>query len=381
MKQPNIIFVSYMQDPYACGSSTQIMVKNILWGLKEVSNKVTFVAITNQGCNNENIREYYSKDVNKVITAESYLNLSSKNKYAQLFQNAKGLIKTGVYQDAVAELNLAEADILISHTPSFESFSFCREVLKRKKNLRYIQYWSDPYTLSLTVPEKVGPKRLPFRMLESYLLSRCDEVVYGTKSLMDGEKVVFPKFAHKMRYVDAGYGTEDIDNPERVGKTEVFGYSGNFYQKIRDIKPLLWAFENLDYAKLLVCGSGDVEIPERENIRYLSRVSQQEIPEIEKQMDVLVCLLNKDCIQIPGKIFYNTNSNKPILIILDGPYKDEMREYLEDFDRFEFCENNEESIRAAVAKIQKSGGKVNLSQIHRLSPEAIAKDLIGVGIQ
>ena len=98
-------------------------------------------------------------------------------------------------------------------------------------------------------------------------------------------------------------------------------------------------------------------------------------------MDVLVCLLNKDCIQIPGKIFYNTNSNKPILIILDGPYKEEMQEYLEDFQRFEFCENNEESIRKAVAKIQKEGGKVNLSQIHRLSPEAIAKDLIGVGIR
>ena len=97
---------------------------------------------------------------------------------------------------------------------------------------------------------------------------------------------------------------------------------------------------------------------------------------IEEELDVHVCLLNRNGFQIPGKIFYHTDTDQFILIVLDGLFAAEIKAYLERFDRFIFCENNEESIRSAIRKICKEQVRVDLSKVKNLSPVRISNEII-----
>ena len=308
-KSNNILFVSYIQDPYTSGTSTQIMTKNLLSGIKGRYNKLSFVAIIDDNCDSKHVYDYYGKIVDEVIIVNSCLNNYKKKKYMQLFYNFLSAFSSKIYKKEAKGLQISEKDVIIAHAPSFESLFLCNQLKKIYPKLWYIQYWSDPYALSGICPERINYKRKPFMLLESVLLSKCSDIVYGTKTLMDFQKRLYKKHAHKMRYVDVCYGEDDI-NKEVASSKIVFGYSGNYYSAVRNIKPLAEAFGEFNEADLLVCGSGDVQIKESENIKVLCRVPQSEVSELEKGMDVLVCLLNHSCIQIPGKLFYNTNSNK-----------------------------------------------------------------------
>lgn len=375
MKCNNIILVSYMDDPIKSGTSTQIMVKNLLFGLKQIAENLTFVAIVDPKANRENIKNYYKNFADDICICESYLNFSdTKGKYSQLIKNFKAVYNSAFYKKSAKDLENTPCDILIAHAPSFESIMFAAELLKLRPSLRYIQYWSDPYALSGIIPKNMGIKRLPFKILEKYLISKADDIVYGTKTLMDGQKLIYPKLADKMRFCDVSYGDENVDCDVK-NDLPVFGYLGNYYMFVRNITPLLEAFSDINQAKLLVCGSGDVEIKNTKSIENLGRVPQNDINNIEKTVDVSVCLLNSTCLQIPGKIFYNTNSKKKILVILDGEFKESIHSYLKEFDRFEFCENTKESIKEAVIKICKSpifDGTIS----PRLSPQNVCRDII-----
>lgn len=76
----------------------------------------------------------------------------------------------------------------------------------------------------------------------------------------------------------------------------------------------------------------------------------KETEKYEEDADLLIVLLNKKGTQIPGKIYHYAGTNKPILIILDGDRKEEIKEYLSLFNRFYFCENNERTRNRAIHK-------------------------------
>ena len=64
-----------------------------------------------------------------------------------------------------------------------------------------------------------------------------------------------------------------------------------------------------------------------------------------------MCILNTSGTQIPGKIYHYAAANKPILIILDGEYKQEIFKYLNEYNRFVFCDNKVESIKESIKNI------------------------------
>ena len=96
----------------------------------------------------------------------------------------------------------------------------------------------------------------------------------------------------------------------------------------------------------------------------------------EDQLDIHVCLLNMTMSQIPGKLFYQTNSKKPILVILDGPDKGIIKKYLEKFNRFEFTDNNDESVYLALKRIIENGSDVSVETPDLLSPVRFAETII-----
>ena len=78
------------------------------------------------------------------------------------------------------------------------------------------------------------------------------------------------------------------------------------------------------------------------------QVTRNEADQAESNADVLVCICNLRGTQIPGKIYYLTNYLKPIIVIVDGEYKEELKDYFESMNRFIVCENNENAIEDAI---------------------------------
>jgi len=372
-----ILFISEIRDPYTSGYSTQIMTKNIMKGLRENCDIFHAVLIAEIGCDLNNILQYYGQITDKITAIHSDMNLVKyeRKKYTQLAITIKAVLNSHHYMKLAEKLAVDDSTILISHSPSIESILICNELKKKNKSLKYIQYWSDPIAISGIYPEKFSFKRYPSYIIEKSLLAKADKVVYGTKTLMDSQKKVFNNYAHKMDYIDVSYSSDNIISENKKKERLIFGYSGDYMQEIRNILPLYNAFTNNQKADLWIYGNGTPELSNTDHIIIHQRCPQSEIPKIEAEIDVLICLLNHSCIQIPGKVFYQTNTNKIILVILDGKYAEDIRAYLESFNRFEFCYNNEKSINTAVDKICRGDCKVDLSCLEKLSPKYITAKL------
>lgn len=367
------VFVSEIQDPYSKGSSTQIMTRNLLYGLREIAEKLDFIALYDRDCDIENVIKYYQKYADSIIPVPSRLNasLNSGRKYKQLYLVASRLMTTGAYNKYLSGVQVDSETTLISHAPSLEAIFLCKELKKRFSFVKYIQYWSDPYSLAGILPENFGFKRYPSFIIENNLLKDADRIVYCSEILMRYQKKLFPRYAEKMDYTYVSYSPDNIMSSHQNNRL-VFGYSGNYMEGTRNIKPLYEAFKVYKKADLWIYGKGTPQLFSDDYIFVQSRCPQYEIAEIESKMDIYVGLLNHSCVQIPGKIYYQINTNKVILIILDGKYAREIRDHLEPLNRFVFCENNVESILEAVDKIYRGEYEVDLSCLSYTSPKEIA---------
>ncbi len=230
--------------------------------------------------------------------------------------------------------------------------------------------------LSLITPEEYNAKRFLLKKIEDNLHAHADRIVYGTKSLFDAELCLFPDITNKA-YFSRVSCIPDCVSIENTDSELLFGYFGNYYSGIRNIKPLVIAFQSIVGARLIVCGSSDIHFDDSENTVFRTRIPQIEVEAEEAKIDVEICLLNKTGIQIPGKLFYHTNLNRHILVILDGPKKTEIMKELLPSNRFIFCENNEKDIKKAIEAIMY--GKYPLENYDKdfYSSENVANEVIG----
>ena len=192
----NIIFVAEVRNPYIKGSSTQIMTYNLLAGLKAYADNLVFIAILDRGCPKKPIFKYYKELANTIIPVYTRTNLEPYNgrKYMQLVNTLKAYATSFRYKKIANYKKLKANTTLISHAPSEECIFICNEIKKKYPHMKYIQYWSDPIALSGIYPEKFNIKRYPMYFIEKSLLKKADKIVYGTKTLMDFQKVMYKKW-------------------------------------------------------------------------------------------------------------------------------------------------------------------------------------------
>ena len=372
-----IFFVSDVKDPSKDASSTQIMMRNILSGFKQLGYQVCFLAIVDKNCSRDNCKKYYSNVTDEIIflnrITSTYGGATKK-----MFSMLKSLFVMISDVDVFNKNNFEDCCV-ITHSPAIDSILYAKVIKKFHPGVRIIQYWSDPITLSLKTIDEYRLKRCLFRYIENKVLSHGDVIVYGTKSLYDTQRIFFKRHSHKMGYCDVCFTTKDSTKILH-NKNEVFGYLGNYYSTIRNIIPLYKAFSKFSNGRLIICGSGDVKLMPRNNIAVHQRIPQNEILRLEEEIDIEICILNKVGFQVPGKIFYETDTNKKILVILDGPQKDDIFDYLNQFKRFVFCENNEMSILKCLNDL--SNGvydEIDKSELYRLTPQYICQSIINGG--
>jgi len=243
-------------------------------------------------------------------------------------------------------------DIIISSSDPKSSHIAARKLIMSGLEYgKWIQYWGDPFALDIT-RESLHPK-FYVKNKERNILELADSIVYVSPFTLVEQQKLYSDFESKMCFIPIPYLEKKIYNEGKNNENSAtLGYFGDYKSTVRDITPLYESIK-ANGQNLIVAGNSDLNLLSTKRISVYPRVSQEKILKFEIESDILVCVLNKSGTQIPGKIYHYAATNKPILVILDGEKKDQIRDYLSDFERFVLCENDEHSIMKAIDDILK----------------------------
>ncbi|WLR55467.1 hypothetical protein LC048_00100 [Mesobacillus subterraneus] len=270
----------------------------------------------------------------------------------------------------LSQLNQKEYDLVISSsdpkTSHIAAANLIRQGLIYKK---WIQYWGDPMAMDIT-NNSIYPQYY-LRKIEQKLLNEADHIIYVSPLTYEAQKEAFPKLAQKMIFEPIPFKDKKV-YPEVKKNKFLIGYFGAYMKISRNLEPLYNTCNSLTHdIDLILMGETDCEFSEKENIAVFPR---GDASEYESKADLLVCVLNKSGTQIPGKIYHYAATNKPILIILDGENKEIIKEYLFPYNRYIFCNNNEEEIQRTIKEIIK--GPIQFHPCEAFNSSEIAKRVL-----
>ena len=240
-------------------------------------------------------------------------------------------------------------DVVLSLSYPPASHRLAERLLKmgRIKADRWIQIWEDPWYADLYGhhhTEKV-------RREEARIVSKADLVYYVTPLTLLYQGKTFSESRDRMRwqplpsyYVSAPY--------EGSWDTFRFGYFGDYVHKTRNLTPFYEAAVKMGLPAT-ICGGSDRPFVSTDTVSVYPRMPLAQLAEHEAITNVLVFVCNLQGGQVPGKIYQYSSSNRVILFILDGTEEEKqvLRDYFSQFDRYVFCENDVDSIKAAIRQI------------------------------
>lgn len=281
----------------------------------------------------------------------------------QVYDSLKGIIRC-IEETEIRDNNY---DLVISSSDPKSSHLFVYELYQRKrlKKTPWVQIWGDPFAADITNNSLIY--RWKAKQEEEKLLGKASKIVYVSKLTMEQQKKKYPAYGEKMLFSPPAYLKERRAVPENVKHPMKVVYCGNYSSSARNILPFYYAMQKSGYS-VMICGNGDVEILDTENLKHRSRVTFEEAEQIEEEADVLVYLCNKKGSQIPGKIYQYMGTCKYILFILDGE-EEKIRELFEPYGRFVFCRNQEEDILESLREIERGKFKETRFIVKEFSPE------------
>ena len=265
-------------------------------------------------------------------------------------------------------------DLVISLSYPASSHKAANLLVNRNINTkRWIQIWEDPWSLE----PGANYRNSGFLKEEHRILPKADEIIYVSPITLEYQKQEFTESADKMRWLPlpAYFSSENTEIDYSVLR---FGYFGDYSSNVRNLKP----FYNVAYNNKLtttICGSTDETFESTDCVSVFPRIPIDELKKHEDNTNVLVFLCNLRGGQIPGKIYQQSATNKLILFILDGTNEEMkiIRDYFSQFNRYIFCENNEDSILNAINNIPKYLEDERYTKpLDVFSPKNIAKCII-----
>jgi glycosyltransferase involved in cell wall biosynthesis len=268
-------------------------------------------------------------------------------------------------------------DLVISCSDPKSSHLLAKRFIENNRESvgKWIQHWGDPMYIDITRKSKL-PSFL-IKMEERNVLSEADKVIYVSPLTLESQKKIYSDLKDKFKFIPLAY-LEEKRYQLSSSENETYptlGYFGSYNSKIRNISPLYEAVKDSEFF-LKVVGDSDITLESYPGkIECYPRVTFKQIEQFEEESDILVCICNKKGTQIPGKLYYYAATNKPILIIMDGESA-KLKQYLHQYNRFEFCENNTKDIKKAINKIVRESKNKTYQPQPDFSPIEIAKKII-----
>lgn len=240
--------------------------------------------------------------------------------------------------------------------------------LKRKfKNIRWVAYWSDPWTFDPNRSEYPYIRKQIEKIMEKKVIKLADKHLFTTKQCM---KLYMEKFIIDKNNVDIVYRGYDnnlykyincSDMPKEINKEKLnILHAGEIFTKLRDINPLIQAVRDIKnnnielYKKLNIILLGGIDnISNVENfddldvINLLPRKSFDEALKYMHFSDLLLLFGNKNSNQMPGKVYDYLGTNKIILTVL-GDEKDPLNFFMNKLNRGPICMNSNNEIEKII---------------------------------
>jgi len=352
--------------PLETNNSSQIRNIGLIKGLVSNGCKVTILCPSSEHATNKIYADSFPKELSEVevirLTKNNIITsyLSKKNKKSLLIKYLRKLYSrfsifkaAGLLIDEVNKLNLnyRNFDLILSSSDPKASHKMA-EIIKKKSNLKWVQYWGDP--LLTDISDNSYLPDLFKKHIESNLMKYSDYIFYVSPFTCEEQKSIYHKYKNKMYHLPPPYVEERLYE-KKFNNKFTLGYFGSYWSTVRDVLPLINSVRNGDNANLIIAGNTDLFIQKENSSRIIihERLSREKIVELEEQCDALVCILNLKGTQIPGKIYQYASTNKPIILLNDGDKKEDIREYFNQFNRFIICDNDEISINQAIASLIK----------------------------
>ena len=240
-------------------------------------------------------------------------------------------------------------DLVISTSDPKSTHLFVDTLIQNGlKYKKWVQHWGDP--LMNDISKKTIYSKKMMHSLEKRILKNADHIVYVSPLTMNQQKKDFKDFSNKMMFLPLISG-DDKDDSIPYYDNLTIGYFGDYVTKYRNIIPLYDCVKQHSNLKLFIIGNSDISLESTENIQVLGRVSIDKLNEFQEDTLIHVCVCNTHGTQIPGKIFYHANLNRPVLVVVDGDNADDIKSLLSKFNRYEICRNDSSDIYNAIQKI------------------------------
>lgn len=260
-------------------------------------------------------------------------------------------------------------DVIISDSDPKTSHVACKRLIaKGLKYGKWVEYWGDPLAADITV-KTIYPKSF-LKYIEKRLFDKSDKIVYTSPFTLEEQKKAFAHFSDKMFYVPTGYLERKIFELPKEEST-IVTYTGAYYSSVRNIIPLYEACKELDRISCIITGDTDLKLPKTSNIEIQSRGPADYELTIS---GLIVCIMNKEGCQIPGKLYHCAGTNKKILVILDGENIEETQKFIQRWNRFYYCLNNKNDIKDAILSI--IADNKEWSPLEEFAPNVVANSLI-----
>ncbi len=240
-------------------------------------------------------------------------------------------------------------DALISSSDPKSSHPIAEEVIKanRDKIGCWIQYWGDPFASDINLTASIKARKA--HREEARLLTLADRVVYTSPVTLRAMQKTYALPDGKAFFVPTPYVKPRIyPGTDHQGYHSLL-YTGN-YRKDRDILPLYNAVIGKENVHLSIIGDSDSELPERDNITIAKRVPVAQLSKLEEDADVLICLLNKQGTQIPGKAFHYAATNRPILMLYEQS-SGQIVDFFKKTGRYVLVPNKKDAIEKTLDRL------------------------------
>lgn len=376
--------ITVFTQPIENNTSSMIRCRNVLNGIAELGHQI--IAYSPHPDMNS---IYYGHDItiDSNIEIRRYGKKQSETTGEKVKQRKKDSIALKLYRrfdlfgaailyvryarDIINQISSEKYDLIISFSGPIATHIISNKIVRKRKNLRYIQQWGDPLTADIT-RKSLTPKWIQ-HIIESRLLQIVEKVYYVSPITMRDQKELFPKYKDKMFFVPTP-AKQRVYSSTVNGKLKI-GYFGSYQTSARNIVPLYEASLVNKEIELLIVGDSDFNLKEADNIQLVARTTPAEIDKYMEQMDVVVCLMNSSGGQIPGKTYNYACTNKEILMLTDGERGEAIKSFFEQYNRFTFVDNNKESINKQLKRYVAMGVPIR-EPIEDFTSVIVAKEMM-----
>ncbi|MDR6121901.1 hypothetical protein QFZ87_001498 [Bacillus sp. SLBN-46] len=320
----------------------------------------------NQQQNVEELERQQNKNFRKVLKYVFYNLLTHDSPH---YISRKWLKNASKYKTKL------EYDLIISNSSPESSHALAATLLRKKHIIanRWIQLWEDPWYYEFYSKQKKNVLEEEIR-----LLHLADQIYYVSPLTLLYQKKYVPDASDKMNCLPLPYLKTSSKQGLKESNIEVvFGYFGDYYSNVRNLKPFYEASDELN-AKVNIYGDTNENFKSTKNINVSGRVEIGVVNKVQENTDVLIHLCNLKGGQIPGKIYHYSGTEKPIIFILDGEQEEKqfLKDFFGKFNRYHFCDNTKESIKEIM--LQFINGEISKDSfiLEEFSPKNVVAKLL-----